>query len=127
MGTQGSGSLVFNESFNLNANGAVLVNCNSSTFVFNAQLGFLLTPCTWSLQQYADMPPTQFTTLISSPWTDVTITQLGRDRRHDADYAGNLVDPVALPYALVYRNGTLWNGTINITNGGRLWAISLSI
>ncbi len=73
-------------------------------------------PMTWSIRQYLDYPPDQFTTLFVQAWTDVAIDGgLGGIGVLTTDYAGNLGDPLQPPMALVYRNGALWNGVINIT------------
>ena len=100
--------------------GAVLYNCNAVMYVFvggwNVSTSISGAVTTWTLYQYADLSPSPFTLVASSPWTDVAInSNLGGIGVLTTDYAGNVQDPQTPPYALVYRNGSLWNGPIQIT------------
>ena len=76
-------------------------------------------PCTWSIRQYADISPNPVAVVSIEAWTNVSIAgNLGGIIVLTADATGAYADPTLPPFALIYRNGSLWNGVIDITRKG---------
>ena len=121
-GLDNSGSLTLNLNWCIR-DGATIVNYTPTQYIVNA--GWYVidsngdvggTPCTWSLRQYVDAPPGAFTLTFVQAWTDVAINaNLGGISIFSTDYAGNLLDPLQPPIGMVYRNGILWTGVIQVT------------
>ena len=119
-------NVIFNANLTI-YNGARIVNGNAN-IACNGVVQYGSTPCAWTLQQFIDLPLAQVTTISTQPWTDVAIDgTLGGIGVQTTDYAGNLLDPLAPPFAVVYRNGNLWNGAISMTRSGSgLFSIDLA-
>ena len=101
--------------------GGEILNCNPTMFPCSGGWGTNPSglPCTWSIRQYADISPNPVTVISLEAWTDVSIAgNLGGIIVLTADATGAYADPTLPPFALIYRNGSLWNGVIDITRKG---------
>ena len=134
-GSAGGGSITIANNLWL-YNGAILVNycpsaVESGTFTFSSGWNpdTTVPVMTYTVIQNYELPPTPITLLSQAPWTQVEIDgMLGGIGVKTIDYGGNVLDPLYPPTAFVYRNGSLWKGSILISRSGiGLYSVDLSL